>query len=310
MNTTKLFAVFGNPILHSKSPQLFNSIFYEFGMDALYTRIRPQSAEDIVEIIRSSPIAGANITAPYKKEVYDFMDVVALDAEAIGAINTIVNSDGRLIGYNTDHYGVTQSIKEAGIDLLNSSCLVLGGGGAARSAVYGLMSKGAKVFICNRTISKAEAIANDFGCTLMNWQKFDTKFTFDVVISTIVPEAIPCFLNTIKFNYLFDASYKPSMVYQIAQMKGAKIISGERWLLHQAIEAFRLFIGDYPPINVMEQGLQKKLQKENVSIQSFPSRTIADIFEKKADLIISAKGMSEEAITEIVNEEIRKAFGN
>ena len=227
MSTSKLFAVFGNPILHSKSPQLFNSVFSEFGMDALYTRIRPQSAADIVELIRSMPIAGANITAPYKKEVYDLVDVVSLDAEEIGAINTIVNSDGRLIGYNTDHYGVTQSLKEAGIDLHKSSCLVLGGGGAARSAVYGLMRQGANVFICNRTISKAEAIANDFGCTLMNWQEFDSKFTFDVVISTIVPEAIPPFLNDVRFNYLFDASYKPSMVYQIAQMKGAKIISGE-----------------------------------------------------------------------------------
>jgi shikimate dehydrogenase len=310
MSTSKLFAVFGNPILHSRSPQLFNSVFSELGMDALYSRIRPQSAADVVEIIRSMPIAGANITAPYKKEVYDLVDVVSLDAEEIGAINTIVNSDGRLIGYNTDHYGVTQSLREAGIDLHNSSCLVLGGGGAARSAVYGLMSKGAKVFICNRTISKAEAIANDFGCTLMNWQKFDTKFTFDVVISTIVPEAIPCFIDSVQFKYLFDASYKPSMVYQIAQMKGAKIISGERWLLHQAIEAFKLFIGDNPPLNIIEKGLQKKLTKENLNILNYPNSSPHDIFDKKADLIISTKGLGETAINEIIDEETRKAFAS
>jgi shikimate dehydrogenase len=310
MSTSKLFAVFGNPILHSKSPQLFNSVFSEFGMDALYSRVRPQSAVDIVELIRSMPIAGANITAPYKKEVYDLVDVVSLDAEEIGAINTIVNSDGRLIGYNTDHYGVTQSLKEAGIDLSNSSCLVLGGGGAARSAVYGLMRHGANVYICNRTISKAEAIANDFGCTLMNWQEFDTKLTFDVVISTIVPEAIPCFLNTVKFNYLFDASYKPSMVYQIAQMKGAKIISGERWLLHQAIEAFKLFIGDNPPLNIMEKGLKNKLIKENLTILNYPDSSLQDIFVKKADLIISTKGLSKADIKEILDEETRKAFAS
>lgn len=310
MSTSKLFAVFGNPILHSKSPQLFNTVFSEVGMDALYSRIRPQSAADIIEIIRAMPIAGANITAPYKKEVFDLVDVVSLDAEEIGAINTIVNSDGRLIGYNTDHYGVSQSLKEAGIDLLNSSCLVLGGGGAARSAVYGLMSKGAKVFICNRTISKAEEIANDFGCTLMNWKEFDSSITFDVVISTIVPEAIPCFMNTIRFNHLFDASYKPSMVYQIAQMKGAKIISGERWLLHQAIEAFKLFIGDIPPLHIIETGLQKKLTKENLSVLNYPNSSVQEIIDKKADLIISTKGLNDAAVKEILDEETRKAFGS
>lgn len=310
MSSSSLYVVFGNPILHSKSPFLFNSVFSELGMEAFYTRIRPQSAADIVKLIRSMPIVGANITAPFKRDVYDLVDVVSLDAEEIGAINTIVNSDGRLIGYNTDHYGVSQSLKEEGIELVNSNCLVLGGGGAARSAVYGLMRQGANVFICNRTISKAEQIANDFGCTLMNWQNFDCSFTFDVVVSTLVPDAIPCFIDSVKFKYLFDASYKPSMVYQIAQIKGAKIISGERWLLHQAIEAFRLFIGDNPPQKVMENGLAKKLSKGKIEILSYPQSTVSQIIERKADMVISANSLEEQTIIDISDEETRKALGS
>lgn len=310
METSKIYAVFGNPILHSKSPQLFNSVFSAFGINALYTRIRPQSATDLIDIIKSMPISGANITAPYKRDVLNLVDVVALDAEKIGAINTIVNSNGRLIGYNTDHYGVTQSLKEAGIDIPNSSCLVLGGGGAARSAVYGLMRQGAKVFICNRTISKAKEIADDFGCTLMNWQEFNSSLNFDVVVSTIVPEAIPHFMDTIRFNYLFDASYKPSAVYQIAQAKGAKIVSGERWLLHQAIEAFRLFIGDNPPFELMEKGLANKLSKSDLKILNYPSSSLAEICKLRADLIISSKGIDTATTKKITYEETRKAFGS
>ena len=308
MSTTRLYAVFGNPILHSKSPFLFNSVFGELGMDAFFTRIRPQSAADIIELMRTMPIAGANITAPFKREVLDLVDVVSLDAEEIGAINTIVNSDGRLIGYNTDHYGVSQSFKEVGIDLLNSNCLVLGGGGAARSAVYGLKRQGANVFICNRTISKAEQIANDFGCTLMNWQNFDCSFTFDVVVSTIVPDAIPSFIDSVKFKYLFDASYKPSTIYQIAQKKGVKIIIGERWLLNQAIENFKLFFGHNPPKLSMEKGLSKKLNKDKISVLSYPQSSLSAILESKANLVISAQGLEQQAINDISDEETRKAF--
>ncbi|MDD2550037.1 MAG: shikimate dehydrogenase [Bacteroidales bacterium] len=310
METSKIYAVFGNPILHSKSPQLFNSAFSAFGINALYTRIRPQSAKDLIDIIKSMPISGANISAPYKRDVLNLVDVVAIDAEKIGAINTIVNSDGRLIGYNTDHYGVTQSLKEAGIDIPNSSCLVLGGGGAARSAVYGLMRQGAKVFICNRTFSKAKIIANDFGCTLMNWQDFDSSLNFDVVVSTIVPEAIPHFMDSVKFKYLLDASYKPSAVYQIAQAKGAKIVSGERWLLHQAVEAFRLFFGDNPPFEIMEKGLANKLSKSNLKILSYPCSSLVEICKLHVDLIISSKGVDTATINKITDEETRKAFGS
>jgi hypothetical protein len=93
-------------------------------------------------------------------------------------------------------------------------------------------------------------------------------------------------------------------------MKGAKIISGERWLLHQAIEAFKLFIGDNPSLNIIEKGLQKKLTKENLNVLNFPNSSLQEIIDKKADLIISTKGLTDAAVKEILDEESRKAFGS
>ncbi len=309
MSTTKLFAVFGNPILHSKSPQLFNAVFDEFGLDAYYTRIRPQSANDIINIIRSIPMGGGNITAPYKEEMVSLVDVVSLDAQEIGAINTIVNSDGRLIGYNTDHYGVTQSLKEEDINLLNARCLVLGGGGAARSVVYGLKYKGAQVAICNRTFSKAKAIADDFGCEVMSWDDFDTSINFDVIVSTIIPQALPPFLEKVHFANLFDASYKPSKVSEVAQRKGIRIIPGQRWLLHQAVESFRLYLGDNPPVSTMELALNKNLNREDVIATNFDGKTGLPNTYKGVNLIVSSNGLSQEQVNAIINEEISKAFG-
>lgn len=302
------FAVFGNPVLHSKSPQLFNSVFNEFNMDAYYTRIRPRSAADVVDIIRTMPLAGANITAPFKEELVSLVDVVSMDAEAIGAINTIINSNGRLIGYNTDYYGVSQSFKEAGIDLIGKKCLVLGGGGASRSAVYGLTRKGAQVTICNRTQSKAQVIANSFPCEVMNWEDFDLSKEYDMVVSTILPNVLPHFLGKLNFEILLDASYKQSQVSVATQNRGIRVISGKRWLIHQAIEAFTIFHGYPPPIKLMEDALDKTLSKNDILVKQFPCANDETGDYKGVDLVISTKGQEQNTINTIIDEEISKAF--
>ena len=305
---TTLFAVFGNPILHSKSPQLFNSVFNEVSMNSYYTRIRPQSAADIIDIIRTMPLAGANITAPFKQEMVALVDVVSMDAEAIGAINTIINSNGRLIGYNTDHSGVTQSLKETGIDLIGKKCLVLGGGGAARSAAYGLTRKGAQVTICNRTESKAKTIADDFKCQAVSWTDFDLSEEYDIVVSTILPSVLPHFFGKLKFKTLLDASYKPSLISEVAQSRGINIISGKRWLLNQAVEAFTIFHGYPPPTMIMETALDKTLNKNDILVKEFPCEECEKVDYKGTDLIISTKNLAQNTIKEIIDEEISKAF--
>jgi shikimate dehydrogenase len=306
----KIYAVFGNPILHSKSPQLFNSVFIQLQTDAFYTRIRPQSAKDIVDIVRKLPLAGANITAPFKEDALPLLDELSVDAKEIGAVNTVVNSNGRLIGHNTDHFGVTESLRNVGVNLLGSKCLVLGGGGAARAAVYGLARSGAEVFICNRTFSKAQAIASDFSCKLLDWNNFHNSFHFEVVVSTLLPEVLPPFMQTLKFRYLLDASYKPSVVSKKATEMNVEVIEGKWWLIYQAIGAYELFFGIIPNAEVMGKAFAQNLEQGKLHVSEFPTKDYGGVSFNNVDLIISTKNIDAIALKKIVDEEIGKAFGS
>ncbi len=303
----KKFAVFGNPILHSRSPQLFNAVL---GNETYYTRIRPQSVADIIDIIKHLPLAGANITAPYKENILTFLDEISVDAKAIRAVNTIVNSSGRLFGHNTDHVGVTESLRNAGINLSHSKCLVLGGGGAARAAVYGLLKNHAKVFVCNRTLSKAKTIASDFGCKVLDWNDFDNSLHFDVVISTLLPEAIPPFLKSLKFHFLLDASYKSSAVSRIASEMNVEIIEGKWWLIHQAIAAHEFFLGTKPTFDALARAFDQSLDKESLQIAYLNLNEENVDLSRRFDLLISAQNMNEHDLKIVVDDEIRNAFGS
>ncbi len=306
----ELFAVFGNPVLHSKSPQIFNPAFEDLNINAKYIRIRPQSAKDICTLMKDIPIAGASITSPFKEEIMNFLDDISVDAHRIGAVNTVVNIDGRLNGYNTDHAGVTESLHEAGVSIANSKCLVLGGGGAARAAVYGLTNQGAKVFICNRTFEKAQKITDDFGCELTDWDNFNTSITFDIVISALLPEAVPPFLQSLHFNYLLDASYKMSKVSEITKKMGPKIIPGERWLIYQAAEAFELFCQKKPSIKAMERDLKKIPERDSINIVNYSLEAPGRLKEEEIDLLISSEGNDPRLQKNIIDEEIDKAYSS
>jgi shikimate dehydrogenase len=306
----KIFAVFGNPILHSKSPQLFNSVFEQLQTDTFYTRVRPQSAKDIVDIVRKLPLAGANITAPFKEDILPLLDELSVDAKEIGAVNAVVNGNGRLIGHNTDHFGVTDSLRNVGVNLLGSKCLVLGGGGAARAAVYGLSKSGAEVHICNRTLPKAQAIASDFSCKVLDWNNFHNSYHFDVVVSTLLPEVLPPFMRTLKFRYLLDASYKPSEVSKKATEMNVELIEGKWWLIFQAVAAYELFFGIMPNAEVMAKAFAQNLEQDKLQISSFPTKDYGGVSFNNADLIISTKNIDSIALKRIVDEEIGKAFGS
>jgi shikimate 5-dehydrogenase len=174
--------------------------------------------------------------------------------------------------------------------------------------VYGLVKQGADVIICNRTLSKARRIAADFGCEIMAWDTFDIDERFHIVVSTLSPDVVPPFFKSLKSNYLLDASYKQSVVYQMANRMGIQVISGERWLLHQAAEAYRLFFNENIPISLMEKGLHKKLEKSDVKTVGYDINSAFHNLDLHPDLIVSAKGMEIMQIKEIIDEEFGKAF--
>ena len=164
--TTRVLAVFGDPIAHSLSPQMQNQALAKAGIDAVYVPYHVPATRigDAVAAVRALDIWGVNLTVPHKEIVFPFLDEIAADALLIGAVNTIVNQDGRLIGHNTDVYGFRNSLDlDLQFDPAGKRALVLGAGGASRAAVVALCRAGAKwVGVANRTFHRAEALVAEF----------------------------------------------------------------------------------------------------------------------------------------------------
>ncbi|WP_248926796.1 shikimate dehydrogenase [Paenibacillus hamazuiensis] len=161
---TIMYGVFGDPVRHSKSPIMLNRAFREAGLNAAYAafHILPGTLKDAVSGIRALGFRGVNVTIPHKVELMSYLDEIDEGAREIGAVNTVVNDGGRLIGYNTDGIGYVRSLKEeTGIDLRGKRVLMLGAGGAARGVGYALAKDGAaRIWIANRTREKAVELAD------------------------------------------------------------------------------------------------------------------------------------------------------
>ncbi len=246
----KLFAVLGNPVLHSRSPQLWNAAFKARDIAAHYFRINPLDAEHAAKVIREIPLDGCNITTPFKDDLFAALDECDESVAQLRAVNTIECENGRLRGWNTDIYGVVNSLREDGIRFQGKKIVVLGAGGAARAAVYGLLNAGAgEVALLNRTYEKAVAVAEQLGCRAA----YASRSKTELQDAAILISCIPANKRVIKPEWLhpglavFDANYAShSLLLDDAATVGCHIISGLNWLVHQAVPAFEHLLGLAP----------------------------------------------------------------
>lgn len=270
-----IFAVAGNPVLHSKSPAVFNAAFQELSIDAVYTRLAAWSAQDIVDTILAIGLKGVNITSPFKEGVIPFLDDMDGDARNIGAVNTVLAADGKLTGYNTDHLGVRHTFLQNGISLFQKKALVLGAGGAARAAAYGLTREGARVVICNRTLNKALQLALDFGCHAVPLGRVDDELEDADILVSCLPHLEGRIVNPAALTKrltVLDANYgKESHLSRDARSRGCTVIDGREWLLFQAVEAFIRLTGLTAPLGKMRKALYDTPigKKENVALVGF-----------------------------------------
>jgi shikimate dehydrogenase len=313
----RYFAVFGNPVLHSRSPQLYNPLFKRDKIKAIYTRIFASSGKAVCEIIRGLGLAGANITTPFKEEAIPWLDRISPDAEKIGAVNTIVNVDGELSGYNTDASGVTGSLLEAGADPSGKKCLVMGAGGAGKAAVMGLVNSGAFVTIANRDISKAAGIAEKAGCSYAGLDEAAGRLNeFSILVLTLPPGVYPFKYDQLPPGMtIADANYRSPSETSLLDGLQCKVIRGDRWLLHQGVGAYKLFTGRIADTSIMEEGLKNSLDPEKLMIRVIKDYAIKDDITKVltapyADLIIDGREMDDLQIKMITDEERAKAFGS
>jgi shikimate dehydrogenase len=266
---TILFGVIGDPIRHSKSPIMLNRAFLEKGINGVYAafHVSPSQLEQAITGIRGLGFRGLNVTIPHKVEVMAFLDEVHEGARAAGAVNTIVNDNGRLIGYNTDGIGYVRSLKEeVQPDLSGKKIVVLGAGGAARGILWALsQEKPASILLANRTEEKAQELAASFTPELrisaIPWSSLrEACGNADVVINTtsvgMSPniDAVPIDATWLKPGSIAsDLIYNPlkTAFLQQAEGHGCRIHSGLGMFIYQGAYAFEYWTGQPAPTSAM-----------------------------------------------------------
>lgn len=255
-----LYAVVGQSVTQSRSPALHHEAFKALGIPARYVRLAVRSAEEGLRRARSLGVRGMNITAPFKEDFFRLCDTVSGTAKTTGAVNTVVIRKGRLMGHNTDVYGVAQALRSNGVTLKGKKAVVLGAGGAAKAAVHALLSGGAEVTVANRTAQKARGIAESMGCghsSLRSAEFVDVFRNAEIVVSAVSTTERIVPRNVLKGTMTILEAYYTSetALMRIARRKGCKVIDGREWLLFQGAKAFEIFTRRKAPLEVMRKAV-------------------------------------------------------
>ncbi len=285
----KTFAVIGDPIDHSLSPNIHSAAFRELNLDCSYIayRIPKDELGEGIEGLKKIKIDGFNVTIPHKVEMMKYLDKIDESCSLIGAVNTVSNNDGVLKGYNTDMDGFLEPLKKRNIDISNSNVLLLGAGGAARAIVAGFAKeKAKKITIANRTIEKAtnlvefaKKISLDANAITID-EVGESAKNYNIIVNAtsigLQKEASPISLDGIvEKTVVYDIVYMPMNTdfLKKAKEKNAIVIYGYEMLLGQAVRAFEIWHGMEAPYNAMKKALlggfwwQKQRQQFMVQFQ-------------------------------------------
>ena len=254
----KKYLVIGNPISHSQSPKLHNYWLKKNNIDATYDKIKLEEdgIKEIIQDIKKQKIAGCNVTVPFKKKVIPFLDTLSFEAEKTQSVNTIIFEKGNLIGHNTDIVGFDKAIKALNFNMKNKRILILGAGGVVSSMIFALKAMDVlEITISNRTKQKAENLKILFkNLNVLEWGNLSE---FDVIIN-----ATSLGLNNEKINLNFSNSGKNKLFYdviynptetnflKVGKDLGNKTENGGAMFVYQASEAFKLWHGIEPEVNI------------------------------------------------------------
>ena len=262
-------AVIGHPISHSKSPLIHNHWIKQNGLEGEYTAIdiAPENLKDGIEDLGDQGFAGFNVTVPHKEAIYDLCDDLGESAEAIGAVNTVVIREGKLYGENTDAFGFTQNLRAAeetfghAWELTAGPAMILGAGGAARAALYGLLQYDIEqIFITNRTQEKAEKLAemNPDRVTVIPWDEKEQHLSgLNLLANTTSlgmsgkDPLVMDFESASPDLVVHDIVYAPlyTDLLKSAREFDLRVVTGIGMLLHQARPAFQMWYGVMPDVS-------------------------------------------------------------
>jgi shikimate dehydrogenase len=277
---TRICAIIGDPVEHSLSPVMHNAAFKELGLNLVYTAftVNARDLKTAILGLKSLGILGLNITMPHKNAVTKYLDELDVIAKTINAVNTVVNKQGKLIGYNTDGMGIMYALKENHVYPENKKLVLLGAGGAAKAIAYQVSKNVNELVILNRSLDKAKKLVEllknssiSIKCGIISNNTLKQELsTADILInatsvgmnpdigkSPVPPEYLRSDLDVL------DIIYNPlkTKLLQDAEAVGAKIISGLEMLIFQGAIAFEIWTNCPAPIDVMRNALITELNK-------------------------------------------------
>ena len=264
---TQVYGVAGDPVEHSLSPVMMNAAFRRETVNAVYLALHAKSLKDLLACVRDIPIRGLSITMPYKQDIVEELENSDPPTRLIGACNTVVRGvDGKLYGFNTDMAGIVVPLEQR-MSLAGARVLLVGAGGAARAAAFGLKAKGAEVFITNRTSEKAQSMARQSKTKYIKRSEV-AKQSFDVIINATPigmsnDKQTPLEEKELNTKYVFDLVYVPAetRLIKMARAKGIQVIPGLEMFVQQGARQFEIWTGKPAPIAEMAYVVAKALER-------------------------------------------------
>ena len=254
----KKYFVIGNPINHSLSPKLHNYWLKENNIDAIYDKkkINEKDLQTTISEVKEKKIEGINVTVPFKKSVIPYLDKLSPEAEQTQSVNTIILTDDILVGHNTDISGFTKAIKDLNFNIEGKKIFILGAGGVVPSIIFALIKMNvSEIIISNRTRQKADDLKYQFKIiNVIDWGNIPS---FDMIINAtslgLNNDALNFNFSEVGYNKLFyDVIYNPSETSFLKEGKklGNQSENGKLMFIYQASEAFKLWHGVEPKINI------------------------------------------------------------
>jgi shikimate dehydrogenase len=276
---TRVCGVIGDPVQHSLSPVMHNVAFEELSLDFVYLafRVREEELREAIIGATSLDIHGLNVTMPHKNAVMRYLDEIDSTARSIGAVNTILNNKGRLLGYNTDGIGALKALEENGITLNEKKLLLLGAGGAGKAIAFHAAREVEELVILNRTPEKAKKLAevlrkefnnkingNAFSTEIMKEELRDTDILVNATSVGMHPDGNRSLVSPSLLKpdlYVMDIIYNPleTKLAKDAKALGAKVVSGIEMLVYQGAASFEVWTNHPAPVKVMKQAVLNKL---------------------------------------------------
>jgi len=276
---TRVCGIIGDPIEHSLSPVMHNAAFQKLNLDFVYVafRVKKNELREAILGARSLDVHGLNVTMPHKNAVMKYLDEIDSTTRLIGAVNTILNDKGRLIGYNTDGAGALKALKEKGVGPEGKRLLLLGAGGAGKAIAFYVAQEVDELKIFNRTTPKAEKLAqllrkefgkkidgNSLSAEIVKDELEDADILINATSVGMHPDVNRSLVDPSWLRpdlCVMDIVYNPieTKLVKDARLMGAKVVSGIEMLVFQGAASFEIWTDHQAPVKVMKEAVLKKL---------------------------------------------------